>query len=460
MKDFLSSGILLYLKLLARLALRLSHPFIIGIAGSTGKSSTRNAVFCILKHHFKTKAIYGNSETGIPLGILGIEAQGFTPIDWVIYCLRAPFGIFYLIGTTHLVVEMGIDDPYPPKNMEYLLTIIKPDIAISLNISPTHTMQFEKLFGEKRYKDIQANKKREFLLSKLAEEDSKIITGAKLILGIVNNDDTYLAPVFNDFNKKSKVTILKTFGRASTNDVSYKTYKLATGGTKFEFVIEEKDTISIYIEKLALPRVYFEVFAASILVGLYFEIPLTDIKSSLESDFYLPKGRSTIISGINKTTIIDSSYNAYSMLNLLDLGSALSQQEKRSFAFLMGDIRELGEMSASEHEKVAIEILEKVDYLYCVGSETRKYVLPYIERNKTEKGKPQIMRWFANSAEAGKFLQTNLPQNSIILVKGSQNEIFLEEAIKYILADKKDADKLCRQEEYWTRIKDELFSKA
>jgi len=39
----------------------------------------------------------------------------------------------------------------------------------------------------------------------------------------------------------------------------------------------------------------------------------------------------------------------------------------------------------------------------------------------------------------------------IILFKGSQNTIFLEEALKLVLADKKDISKLPRQSEWWIR---------
>jgi len=57
-------------------------------------------------------------------------------------------------------------------------------------------------------------------------------------------------------------------------------------------------------------------------------------------------------------------------------------------------------------------------------------------------------------------LKDNIPQNSLVLVKGSQNTIFLEEAIKYLLKDKEDEKKLCRQDDYWLKIKKLNFSKS
>jgi len=72
----------------------------------------------------------GNSETGIPLGILGLKPKTYSKIEWLKLCAAAPANINYLEGTKYLIAEMGIDEPEPPKNMEYLLTILKPDIAV------------------------------------------------------------------------------------------------------------------------------------------------------------------------------------------------------------------------------------------------------------------------------------------------------------------------------------------
>jgi len=50
-------------------------------------------------------------------------------------------------------------------------------------------------------------------------------------------------------------------------------------------------------------------------------------------------------------------------------------------------------------------------------------------------------------------MRENLPKNAIVLVKGSQNTIFLEEAVKLILKNKSDEKLLCRQDDYWMKIK-------
>src|SRR5579872_7300307 len=141
--------VLLYLRLLAKSALALHKPYVIGIAGSVGKSSTKNALMAILKDSYSCEAV-GNSETGIPLGILGIVPTSYSVSAWISMLLRAPIGIMHLKGIKYLVAEMGIDEPVPPKNMTYLLSILKPNIAVSLNVAigdatPPHAMQFESI---------------------------------------------------------------------------------------------------------------------------------------------------------------------------------------------------------------------------------------------------------------------------------------------------------------------------
>jgi hypothetical protein len=46
----------------------------------------------------------------------------------------------------------------------------------------------------------------------------------------------------------------------------------------------------------------------------------------------------------------------------------------------------------------------------------------------------------------------------IILFKGSQNTIFLEEAVKQVLANKEDAKYLTRQSAWWMEKKSYLYN--
>ena len=77
-KKYLILFILSYLRFFTKKALKKNTPIIIGVAGSVGKSSFKNALYAILKDYDKTLALDGNSETGIPLSILGLDAKDYT----------------------------------------------------------------------------------------------------------------------------------------------------------------------------------------------------------------------------------------------------------------------------------------------------------------------------------------------------------------------------------------------
>lgn len=455
MKQFLANTTLSYLRFWARKALLKHHPTIIGIAGSVGKSSTRSAVTAVLKDHFATKSV-GNSETGIPLGILGMKPESYSKAEWLKMCLKAPSRIDYLTGTTYLIAEMGIDEPDPPKNMEYLLTILQPDIAVSLNVSATHSLQFDKTL---RLRSGQASEEErlKLVIQNIAREDTKIITESTCKAGIYNADDVYVSDQIKD--RKLSAELL-TFGTKNTCDISYGLYRVSLRGSSFDYFIKlnnKRQEFNLTFPHYVLPREYREVFAAAVLVALKTGLTLDQIKTSLEKNYELPKGRASILKGINGSIIFDSTYNASkaSTSAFLDLVDTLKKETNRPIVFIFGDMRELGKESAIEHREVAKKLIGIVDYLYLVGPMTREYVLPTIQQNEKHF---KEMRWFDTSVRAGEYIKDNLPKDAIILAKGSQNTIYLEEAVKMLLNDKKDVAKLCRQSNYWGNAKAQLRS--
>lgn len=442
MKHIVTVFILNYLRYFAKLALIIHKPYTIGIAGSVGKSSTRNAIYAILSEYFPTKNVTGNSETGIPLGILGFNPGNYKIIDWLKVMLVSPFRILSLLKFKYMVVEMGIDDPNPPKNMEYLLTIIKPDTAISMNVSATHTMQFEKLLPKKP----NGVGDYDFLLKKIAEEDTKIINKSGCKIAIYNADDKYVFAEMKDANNSLKK--IKTFGENSANTISFEKYDVNLNRVSFSFK-QNNNLLNLKLDHVILPKAYREVFAAAILATEDIVGSFEKVKFALEKNYKLPPGRSSLLEGINNSFIIDSSYNASknSVIEFISLLKELKNITKRQSVFLFGDMRELGGLAKSEHIDI-VSKLEGIDYLYLVGPLTKEYVLDNVSKNKFKD-----LQWFEDSKAAGNYLKKNLPNNSVILVKGSQNTIFLEEAIKYILKNKEDEKKLCRQNSSWLKIK-------
>ena len=457
MRKFLVWFVLYYLRFWAKITLRLHKPYIIGIAGSVGKSSTRNALYAVLKDHFRTKVVSGNSETGVPLGILGLKLPAYKTSDWLKVLWRSPRKINNLKDVQHLIVEMGIDDPHPPKNMEYLLSIVRPDMAIDLNVTATHTMQFEILLT-RNIKDSLT-----FLLKKIAEEDSKIITKSGCKVAIYNADDENLVNVI-DKVKRSLPAKLLTFGKGTKNSLRLTSYEITHKKTKFTYIYKnekgEKEIV-LSFPGMILPPAYQETFASVILSSHELGLSYPQIKEALENNFHLPPGRSSILEGVKNSMLIDSTYNSSkeSVLSFLEMLKILKEKTGRQVVFVMGDMRELGSESESEHAEVARELIKVVDWLYCVGTNTQEFVIPIVkEALEKKQGTIKKVEWYKNAVQLGLHLKEELTENSIILFKGSQNEIFLEEAVKFLLLNSNDTKYLARQDEYWTRLKQDYFS--
>lgn len=450
--------VLFYLRFWARLALSFNRPYVIGVAGSVGKSSTRNALFAVIKEYYKTKVVSGNSETGVPLGILGISIDGFGKKNWLKTLLKAPFRVQNLKSVTHLIIEMGIDDPYPPKNMSYLLTIVKPDMGIDLNATATHTQQFEKLL-KKHTKDSL-----EFILKKIAEEDSKIITNGFTKVGIYNKDDLRLKDTIKK-KAKDQSLILLTFGQDKNNSIYYGDYAVSTKKTKFTFFVRSEKgdkAIELSFPGILLSPASRESLASVILACHALGLTYTQIKEALEKNFTLPKGRSSLFSGVRGTLIIDSSYNSSksTVLSFLELLKVLKEKTKRPAVFLMGDMRELGNEARQEHEEVARAIVPIVDELYCVGPLTGEFVVPIVKESLGKKGRTKRVEVYKNAVQAGLHMKEELPNNALVLVKGSQNTLFLEETVKFLLENPLESKKLTRQEDYWMKTKQDFFNPA
>jgi len=439
---------LAYLRLAARIQLFKIKPKIVALTGSQGKTSLLNAVFSVLSLKYRVKkSIKANSETGIPLDLLDLHPANYSLIEWIKLAFLVPTRLLTNWKKYDVyLVELGIDDPYPPKNMEYLLGFIKPEIAIFLNVALVHTQQFSKLIPKS--KQFETRKDREnFLLSSIAQEKGKIIT----FLGedktaIVNQDDLWVWKM----TKKTRAKLI-SFGKnkSQENGIRIKSASVACSNLATAFSFEyRKHTYQINLPFL-VPEHYASTLAAALAAGLAMGVGLTEACQALEEKFVLPPGRMTLFKGINNSLLIDSSYNA-SKKPTLDALELLTKVPAKAKIVVLGDMRELGIMAEQEHRQVAENILKVADQVVLIGPLTKEYVLPMIEGQKP-------VKWFENSWLAGKYLKKNLKKDSVVLIKGSQNMIFTEIITQALLKNKKDRRKLCRRGRYWEKQRANLI---
>lgn len=423
------------LKEAAKIQLYKIKPIIIAVGGSSGKTSLSNTIAIILKQKYKVKNSSGkNSHTGIPLSILDIDPGNYTFFDWI----RIVCETFLKLLTNwekydYFVAEMGIDGPSEPNNMSYLLRILTPDIAVLTNISQEHSMYFEAMV-----KSSDLKTKEEQVLLSIAKEEN-------LLLSAVSDKGTAVVNLDDKLIKENIKNISANTITVSQNDKNADLFisKVNPSLTFFKLNVVYKNKEYLISIKNPLPKHYAASFALALGVCLKAEIGIKEAVSFLEKNFMLPPGRMSVFEGVKNTTIIDSSYNNATLPPVLDLLEFLLENagKKRKVA-IIGDMRELGFMTEKLHKALAEKIAKTVDFAVLIGPSVQKYVEPVL-KDKT------CYKSFTTFTEAKKELLDLINKNDLILIKSSQNTLFLERAVEFLLKDKKNVKYLCRRGDVW-----------
>ncbi len=453
MKLFFRRLILHYLRLLAKIQLQKirliqkikgSPLVIIGITGSAGKTSTLNLLQTVLSTKYITKTNSGsNSESGIPLNILGLSPKNYSILDWLRLCLLSPLMLLINWRTYQIyLVEMGIDGPDSPQNMSYLLSILKPNISIFLNVSPVHSHNFDTKISN----NITGKARLEQITSLIANEKAKIVNQLSF-------RDSAIINTFDPAVVASTQTTLAQKYTIGTDSSSYFQIISAKSDSK-SFTLHyrlQKQKHQLQLKSVALPLDYTVSIASSLIVASILDIPQITAINSLTNHLRLPPSRNSLLIGINQSTIIDSSYNS-SPLSCSQMLELLNNYPSPKIAVL-GDMRELGQQSAYFHHQIGLQALKSANTIITIGPETKTH---FPQNSKIH----SFNFWW----QAADWLKKNLPQKSTILVKGSQNTIYLEELVKSLIPASKlnnylSNQLICRQSKYWQKLKDD-FKKA
>lgn len=430
MKTILSSLVLNYFRFLARLQLKKNpRATIIGVTGSAGKTSTRLAIAHILAHRGVVKhTIHANSESGIPLNILGIAPTTYSALDWLRLMILAPWQL--LINWEHFayyVVEMGIDSPTAPKNMAYLLSIIRPHVGVVLNAGLTHSINFDHLV-----KDTSPFRRTTKIIRLIAKEKMQLIQALpKKGIAIINLDQKEFRVERPGIRARQI-----TFGKSAQSDLRI----LTNFRFRYQGVTHQLNLRDI------LPEYFAYTFAAAIATCAGLGIsPSKSVKAL--STYRVPSGRLRLFPGLSGSTIIDSSYNASpsTMLESLKLLKILASENKK--IAVIGDMRELGLSAKIIHKNLADWLLTYCDEAILFGELTHKHTLPILQSKKFP------AHHFSRMPDLSQYLRTVVKPKSYVLVKGSQNTIFLERAVASILDDPADLSQLCRRGPYWDKIR-------
>lgn len=418
------------LKFLAKRILAKYRPQVVGITGSIGKSSAKEAVYQVLSAQFKVRATAKNynNELGVPLTIIGRESGGRSAKEWL--------GIFfYACGLLLrkrsdypeiLVLELGVDHP---GDMAYLCSIVTPEVGLVTAVSYAHLEFFGTINNIKKEKQVlieRVNNKGLSILNYDNELTREMITASRarvLTYGLDEKADLRAQDIVYNFEK-------------GDYDLSGVHFKLSYDGA----------IVPVFMKNvLSEPALYAALAGAA--VGLHFKLNLVSIAAAL-NNFNLPPGRMNLLAGINHSFVIDDTYNASpdATVAALDILGRLKITPTSKKYAILGDMREIGDFTEDGHRLVGKKAVQSgVNQLLVVGE-----CMDFIKAGAVDAGLAETQVFlFATIDEVINFIKPLISNGDVVLVKGSQ-AMRLEKIVKEIMAEPERAGQLLvRQGPEW-----------
>jgi len=428
MKQFFKSVVLAIITAEAKLLLRRKRPTVIGVTGNVGKTSTKDAIYTVLKDHVHTRKSQKsfNSEIGVPLSILGLQNGWNSPQLWLKNIFDG--AVIALSAKKYpkvLVLEMGVDRP---GDMKQLGSWVKPDIVVLTRFPdvPVHV----EYFGSPEA---------------VVEEKMELVRALKPDgIVIYNQDDERIVQALQEVRQQ---TIGYSRYSQSQFTVREDVVRYQSGKpTGLQFVVEGvHETVEVHIVgALGVPQLY--IAAAALAVADQFEVPLKKAAEQLGKQRQTP-ARMRILPGVDDSTIIDDSYNASPAATeqaLLALKDIVTDGRKIA---VIGDMLELGKYSGDAHEKVGQLVPECADMLVTLGMRSRKVAESALEFGMSEK----VVWQYDDIGRAASELREKVQPGDVVLVKASQG-VRAERVVKALLKDKLQAPELLvRQEVMWEK---------
>lgn len=411
---------------LAKLTLWRYHPLIIAVSGSTGKSSTKEAIYYALKNNFRVKRSFSNlnTEIGVPLTIIqGYDAK--TNIFLWLANIFKTFGLLIIKQKDYpeiLILEMSEDQP---GLIDYLTNLCRPKIGVISWISdlPVHAEFYPN--AQALHQEIQK------LVLKLPKDGTAIL-----------NSDNDLSLEIKDKIKSQ----LLTYGFSEKAEVKISDYSLVVSQdlreTGMSFRLEYQGSYVPVKFKGVFGEAQAYALAAGAAVGLALGLNLIEIAQSLE-DYTILKARTTFLKGKKNTWLLDDSYNSnptalkMALKIFSEVVNSLKQENlypvKRRILAL-GEMRELGKYSEEAHREIASYLIKEAEILILVGE---KMKITYEECLKLGFSQENIY-WFNNSKDAAKKAQELIQAGDLFLVKGSRG-IHLEQVTLAIMQEPEKA---------------------
>src|SRR5205809_2532678 len=359
---------------------RQKNTLLIGITGSNGKTSTKDATAAILNRlapTLKTFASY-NNEIGYPLTLLRLEPQH-----------------------RYAALEMGAQ--WVGELRWLCETIATPNWSIITNVGAAHLGYF----GSQERVILAKGE----LVEVLSEEG----------IALLNYDDSNV----RNMSERTRARVFY-YGMGEGADVRGSD----VGGDPLQgrqFTLNYQGK-QVRI-RLRLPGEHGVMIAlAAAAAGCAANMSLEEIRDGLE--LLVPaKGRGEIKPGPNGSMLIDDTYNA-NRQSIIAITNAMHEAPIEPGGqrwAVLGDIFELGRYARAEHRASGQALVDAVDYLVAIGDEARYYVEGAVRAGMP----PENIYYFdadvedsedleaAKRAAAG-LLKQDVKSGDMVLIKGSR----------------------------------------
>lgn len=361
---------------------------VVGITGSVGKTSTKETVATVLERAGPTYRSPGNmnSEIGLPLSLLEVTPEHYAAV--------LEMGGAYAFGEIRLLTE-----------------IAQPKIGIVTNIYPVHL---------ERMGSIEAIAETKAELVDAIPEDGWVI---------LNGDDERVRAMAA--RSRGQVVF---FGLGAENDIR-------AGGVESEGLEGTSFWLQLDGEtnRVRIPLIgghAVELALAAIAVGHVAGLDLADMLQGLAEPGV--QVRLLVMAGPHGSQMIDDTYNASTPSVMSALGLLEVMQPRRAIVVL-GDMREMGEVTANEHIAVGRRAGEVADVVITFGELARIIAQEAHNTNgRFDAGAPEVISFgLEQRQELVDYLQRELKSGDVVLLKGSRG-LHMEDIVDQLRVETSD----------------------
>jgi UDP-N-acetylmuramoyl-tripeptide--D-alanyl-D-alanine ligase len=342
---------------------------IVGVTGTNGKTTTKELIAAVLQKKYNVLYTQGNfnNHIGVPKTLLRLTKD-------------------HQIA----VIEMGANHPGEIKT---LVEIVQPDYGIITNVGKAHLLGFGSFEGVIKTKGE--------LYDYLREDQGTVF---------INNDNEHLKKISNDLR-------LIRYGQKDADNLLVKGELIECNPfLKFSWNQCPSHFSPMEVQTKLIGSYNLDNALAAACIGTLFAVPADDITAAL-SEYTPSNNRSQMQKTADNNLVIDA-YNANptSMAAALDNFRLMKVSHKMC---ILGDMKELGEASSSEHKKV-VEALLASDFeqVWLVGEEFNKAALAvdssFFETHPSYKS-------FKDVEDVKSAITSNNPKGFTILIKGSNS---------------------------------------